>query len=173
VTFPETPAEPIVTEPGRAARSKKLLLVAVVVVSMLLGAGAATGAFLLFVPPGQPEHRFTVIVYLKATVTAAQKTTIQAALPSFKPTGGVAFETRQQAWRKLQDETKNEPSLLGGMKQENLPESFRLETKGRLFDCTGYTMVRHMPGVDKIQVIQQRMNGYAATITCDAEYDSP
>jgi cell division transport system permease protein len=68
---------------------------------------------------------------------------------------------------------KDRPDVLRVAKKEYVPEFFGLETEGRLFDCTGYTKVRHMPGVNKVQVLQHRVNGYVATITCEAEFAKP
>jgi cell division protein FtsX len=164
--------EGAVTRPASATWRKWSLLAVVVAFSMLVGAGAATGMFVVTGLLG-PAHRFAVNLYLKRDATADQKAAIEAALPAFKPVGEVKFENREEAWRKFQDMAKDRPDVLRVAKKEDMPESFRFETKGRLFDCTGYAKVRHMPGVDNVQVIQQRMNNYAATITCDAEYETP
>lgn len=157
----------------KTARTGRLPLVAVGVISMLAGAAAATGVLLVTGLPGQPVHSFSVNVYLDNEVTADQRAAIEAALPAFDPVGEVKFETREQAWENFQRMTKDYPEVLRDSKMEYMPESFRFETRGRLFDCTGFTKVRHMPGVEKIQVIQHRVSGYGATITCDAEYAKP
>lgn len=183
VTIPEgadTPLEPAESAPETAVPApqqspwrRRSLFAAVVVVSMLLGAAAATGVLLVTGLPTQPVHRYVVNIYLEAETTADQKAAIEAALPAFNPSGDVHFEDQAEAWRKFQVALKSRPDLLRSSTKEDMPESFRLETKGRVFDCAGYTKVRHMPGVDKIQVLQRRMHGYIATITCDAEYAKP
>ncbi|WP_027344935.1 permease-like cell division protein FtsX [Hamadaea tsunoensis] len=150
----------------------RLRIAAVAVVAMLVGAAAATGILSLTGLPGQPVHRFSVFVYLTHDVTADQKASIRAALPSFDPTGDITFVSRDDAWRIFQERAKDFPDLLKGTTADSLPESFTLQTKGRLFDCTGYAKVRHLPGVDRIQVLQQRVADYGATIVCDAEYAS-
>jgi cell division transport system permease protein len=159
--------------PKEPAWQRRALMAAVAVLAMLIGAGAATSVLLVTGLPGQPTLHFSVIVYLAKDVTAAQKATIEAALPSFEPTGAVKFTSRAQAWRQLQTMMKDRPDLLRDMTEEDAPESYSLDTKGRLFDCTGYARVRHLPGVDKLQVIQHRVNTYVATITCEAEYAKP
>jgi hypothetical protein len=45
--------------------------------------------------------------------------------------------------------------MVNGVKVESMPESFRLVTKGTTFDCGALTPLRHLPGVDKIQVLQR------------------
>jgi hypothetical protein len=70
-------------------------------------------------------------------------------------------------------EEKDFPEVLQGTDAEDLPESYTFETEGRLFDCTGYAEVRPLPGVEEVQVLQHRVNGYGATIICDAEYATP
>ncbi|GAA2881623.1 hypothetical protein Acy02nite_16450 [Actinoplanes cyaneus] len=172
VTSPDVPEA---TAPGPANRTRRpwFLLTIIVVASMLIGAGAATGAFLFAGLPGQPVHHYSVNIYLKSDATADQKAAVEAALPAFEPVGEVQFENRDQAWARFQELFKDRPEYLEGARKESLPESFKLETKGRLFDCAGYTKVRHLPGVDKIQVIQNRVNDYVAAITCDAEYANP
>jgi cell division transport system permease protein len=149
------------------------MLAVVAVVAMLVGAAAATGVLLVTGLPGQPVHRFAVSVYLDHDVTAEQKAAIEAALPAFKPSGDIKFVSRDEAWRTFQERAKDFPELLQGANAESMPESYTFETEGRLFDCTGYAKVRHLPGVDKVQVLQHRVNGYGATIICDAEYAKP
>ncbi|GIH02631.1 hypothetical protein Rhe02_06980 [Rhizocola hellebori] len=140
---------------------------------MLIGAAGATAVLLVTGLPGQPVHHYTVSIYLEHDVTPDQKAAIEAALPAFKPTNAIRFETREEAFRHFQEMTKDYPDLRQSTKAEDMPESFTLETKGRLFDCTGYAKVRHMPGVDQIQVVQQRVTDYGAKIICDAEYAKP
>lgn len=183
MTSPERPDAPVqdaVAAPATAttpleasAWRSKFLLLAVAAFSTLIGAAAATGVFLVTGLPGQPAHRYTVNIFLASDVTAAQKAAIEAALPAFKPSGKVKFETREEAWKKFQEMAKDRPDVLREAKMEQMPESFSLETEGGRFDCTGYAKVRHMPGVDELQVLQHRADDYAATITCAAEHAKP
>jgi cell division transport system permease protein len=165
--------EKAATSPSKSAWRSRFPLLAVAVFSTLLGAAAATGVFLVAGLPGQPTHRYTVNIFLESEVTPPQKAAIEAAIPAFEPSGQVRFETREEAWRNFQDMAKDRPDVLRETKMEYMPESFNLETEGRLFDCTGYAKVRHMPGVDRLQVVQHLTNDYVATITCDAEYAKP
>ncbi|BCY11794.1 permease-like cell division protein FtsX [Actinoplanes sp. L3-i22] len=170
----ESLAEPAVPAPEKAPRRRQFLYIfAVVAASMLIGAAAATGVFLVTGLPGRPEHRFTVNVYLKTDATAEQKAAVEAALPAFDPIGEVTFTDHEKAWQRFQEIAKGHEDVLTGVTSADLPESFSLETKGYLFDCAGYTKVRHMPGVDKVQVVQNLVHEYVATVTCQAEYANP
>ena len=141
--------------------------------ALLVGAGAATGVLLITGLPRQPMHKFTVNVFLETDATAEQKAAAEAALPAFEPDGDVQFTTRDEAWRQFQEVAKDRPDILENARKEAMPEHFGLETEGRLFDCTGYAKARHMPAVDEVQVLQHRVNGYVAKITCEAEYARP
>lgn len=169
VAAPETAA----ASPEKSAWRSRFLLAAVAVFAALVGAAAATGVFLATGLPGRPAHRYAVNIFLEGDVTAAQRAAIEAALPAFQPNGKVRFETREEAWKRFQEMMKDRPDVLEDARMESMPESFKLETEGPRFDCTGYAKVRHLPGVDQLQVIQQRANDYVATITCDAEYARP
>lgn len=168
VTFEEPAAEPETTVIESAGKPRRpwFLLALVVVASILVGAGAATGVLLL---TGQNANRYTVNVWLNSDATAEQKAAIQAALPAFDPIGEVKFEDHEAAFKRFQELYKDSPEF-ADVSKDAVPESFQLETKGRRFDCTGYDKVRHMPGVSKVQVIQDRVNHYVAVITCDSEY---
>jgi cell division transport system permease protein len=149
------------------------VVVLVAVVALLVGAGAATGVWFVTRPPDVPVHQFTVTILLENDATPEQKAAIEAALPAFKAKGAITFTNRDEAWREMQEMMKDRPDFLESTGKDAMPESFNLETEGRLFDCTGYTTVRHMAGVDEIQVVQHLVNDYAAKITCAAEYARP
>ena len=62
--------------------------------------------------------------------------------------------------------TANLPTGPSTVTADAMPESFRLATKERWFDCDGVRAVRSLPGVDEIAVFQQPVHGYVAKITC-------
>lgn len=170
MTTPET----AVTAPETALRRGWNSLLAVAVISMLIGVAATTGVFLF---AGSRErtvvHVYAVNIFLEVDATADQKAAIEKEIPVFKPRGRVNFVSKEEAWRNFQKMTKDNPDLSRESNKDHMPESFRFETKGKFFDCTGHAKVRHMPGVDEVRVYQHRVNGYVATITCDAEYANP
>lgn len=171
VTDPQPVEAPVSVAPK--PRSGWLMVTVVAVLALLVGATATAGVLLVTGLPGQPAvHHYKVTVFLEPKVTAEQKAAIAAVLPAFNPTGDITFESHDEAWRKFQDSFKDAPDLLNSTKAEDLPESYTLDTEGRLFDCTGYAKVRHLPGVDEVHV-SERYSNYIATITCDAEYAKP
>jgi cell division protein FtsX len=177
---PTTLEQPGAPEPVRpvAARSawRGLALIgAGAVVSMLIGAAAAFGVFHFAGMPGQSMQRFTVHIHLDTDVTPEQKAAVQAKLPLFEPVGQVKLKTKEEALRDYQELRKINSSFPEVSDASELFESFSLEAEaeGFLFDCAGYTAVRHMPGVARIQVLQGLVNDYVATITCSAEYARP
>jgi hypothetical protein len=166
----EQPAAPVA---ARSAWRGRALIGAGVVLSMLIGAAAAFGVFHFAGMPGQSVQRFTVHIHLDTDVTPEQKSAVQAKLPLFEPVGQVKLKTKEEALRDYQELRKINSSVPEVSDASELFESFSLETEGFLFDCAGYTAVRHMPGVARIQVLQGLVNDYVATITCSAEYARP
>lgn len=147
------------------ARRGWMRTAAVAVLAAVIGAGAAIG-ILMFTDSGRPTLQYNVSVFLEPDATAEQKAAIEAALPTFAPSGAVTFETRDQAWANLQEMAKTVPEILQSATKESLPESFRLKTEGAEFDCAGVRAVRDLPGVSDILVAQLPRNGYGAKITC-------
>ncbi|SBT47074.1 hypothetical protein GA0070621_2800 [Micromonospora narathiwatensis] len=135
--------------------------------AMLVGALAAT-AGVLFVNRGD-QHRYAVNVFLTRDVSAEQKTAIESALHDLRPVEAIRFESREQAWQHFKETFKDSPDLIEQASAAALPESFRLTTEGRDFDCGRLTPIRRLPGVDEIQVIQQPAEGKpGATVGCGA-----
>jgi len=150
---------------ARPARRRWLPIVAIALVAAVIGAGATVG---VLAGTGRLSRtsQYSVSVYLKHDVTADQKAAIEAALSAFHPSGTVTFESRAEAWKKFQEMTANLPTGPSTVTADAMPESFRLATKGRWFDCDGVRAVRSLPGVDEIAVFQQPVHGYVAKITC-------
>jgi len=142
-----------------------LRMAAVAAISAVIGAGAAFG-IIMSTGAGRPTLQYNVSVFLEHDVTAEQKAAIEAALPKFKPSSDVTFETREQAWQNLQEMAKTVPEVLQSTNKESLPESFRFKTEGHEFDCGGVLAVRDLPGVDEILVVQLPAHGYGAKVTC-------
>ena len=139
---------------------------AIAVVAAIIGASVAVGVLYGTGRLGRATSQYNVSVYLRHDVTADQKAAIEAALSEFHPSGGVTFESREEAWKNWQEMSKDLPEDLGTVTADTLPESFRFGTKGRWFDCDGVRAVRDLPGVDEIVVVQRRVHGYIAKITC-------
>ena len=54
--------------------------------------------------------------------------------------------------------------MIAQVSADAMPESFRLTTKGREFDCARLVPIRRLPGVDQIQVIQRPAKGQAGAV---------
>jgi cell division protein FtsX len=140
-------------------------MAAIAVISAVIGAGVAVG-IIMSTSSGRPTLQYNVSVFLEHDATAEQKAAIEAALPTFKPSGDVTFETREQAWQKVQEMAKTVPEVLQSANKDALPESFRFKTEGHEFDCSGVRAVHGLPGVEEIVVVQLPTHGYGAKITC-------
>lgn len=155
---------------GKPAWRRPVLAAAALVFAMLVGAATTFGVLTVVGLPGQPVHDYGVNIYFLSEATAEQKAAVEAKLPTFEPVGEVTFETKDAAFERYEKLRKDVPSL-PEVEKDVLPESFQMWTKGFSFDCAGYAAVRHMPGVREVQVAQRSVNGYGASIICDAEYD--
>ncbi|WP_200210672.1 permease-like cell division protein FtsX [Micromonospora coerulea] len=155
------------TEPPTPRPRWRLLLV-VAAVAMLVGALAAT-TVVLVIGRGD-QHQYAVNVFLNKDVTAEQKAAIESALDALEPVESIRFESREQAWQHFKEMFKDSPDMIAQASADAMPESFRLTTKGREFDCARLVPIRRLPGVDEIQVIQRPTKGKpGAAVGCGAE----
>jgi hypothetical protein len=151
---------------ARPARRRWLPAVAIALVAAIIGAGGAVGVLYGTGRLDGPTLQYSVSVYLEHDVTADEKAAIEAALSRFHPSGGVTFESREQAFKNWQEMSKDLPKGLGTVTADTLPESFHFDTKRRWFDCNVVRVVRNLQGVDEIVVAQLPGHGYVAKITC-------
>lgn len=166
-----TDIPPAGTEPSAPRRRRGLLLV-VAAAAMLVAALAAT-AVVLVVNRGD-QHQYAVNVFLTQDVTAEQKAAIESALHALQPVEAIRFETREQAWQHFKEMFRDSPGVIEQASADAMPESFRLTTKGREFDCTRLTPIRRLSGVNEIQVLQQPVKGKpGATVGCGAGSSAP
>jgi hypothetical protein len=148
-------------------RKRRWLLVVVATLSLIVGAGGATGVLYATGVAGQAAHRYSVNVYLDDDATAEQKPAIEAAIAAVGPSGDAHFVTRAEAFASMQAAAASAHiGLPSDMTLENAPESYRFETTGRAFDCAPAVSLLGVPGVDQIQVVQQLSHGYNAIIHC-------
>lgn len=162
---------PAGTEPPTPRRRWGLLFV-VAAVAMLVGALAAT-TVVLFVSRAD-QRQYAVNVFLTQDVTAEQKTAIESALHALEPVEAIRFESREQAWQRFKEMFKDSPDMIAQASADAMPESFRLTTKGREFDCARLVPIRRLPGVDEIQVIQRPTKEKpGAAVGCGAESAAP
>jgi cell division protein FtsX len=149
-----------------ARRRRRIVLVTAAVVVVLVGA-IAVAAIVTFGRDREPRHRYEVTVFLEADVTAEQKAAVEPALRALHPVDGVRFESREQAWARFRERFKDKPDLVASTKAESMPQSFRLATTGRVFDCAALAPVRQLPGVNQIVVVQvPAKDSPGATVEC-------
>ncbi|MFC6017049.1 permease-like cell division protein FtsX [Plantactinospora solaniradicis] len=140
------------------------VLAAVAAAAMLVGAAIATTVLLVVVQVGQPEQRYEVGVILDLDVTAEQKSTIEAALAALRPVDGIRLQSREETWEKFKEQYKDQPDLLNSAQPGSMPESFRLRSTGKTFDCGALAPVRKLSGVDEITVFQLPADGRPGAI---------
>ncbi len=110
---------------------------------------------------------YNVAVVLKHDVTAEQKAAIESAAHALHPVDGIRFETREQAWQNYKEIFKDQPDMVAQVSPDALPESFRLTTQAKEFDCAPVGAIRELPGVEQVTVVQQSTNGHAgAPVRC-------
>jgi cell division protein FtsX len=135
-----------------AGRSRPVRVVAMVGL-MAVVAGAAFAAGYLVGRPG--SDRYSVTVYLDLDTTDDQRQAVKAAMEDLRPVDGVRFQTRAEAWEHFQDTYQQRaPEIVDGSSPDSLPESFRLVTVRRAFQCSAVAPVRALPGVDQISIVQ-------------------
>lgn len=128
--------------------------VVLVAAALLVGAIAATAAFLATGRQGPPRHRYQVSVFLTSAVTDEQRAALKSALSALHPVDGVQYESRADAWRKFQEQFKDSPDLVAATRPDSLPESLRLTTSGAAFDCRRFAPVERMSGVESTVILQ-------------------
>jgi cell division protein FtsX len=82
---------------------------AIALAAAIIGAGVAVGVLYGSGRLDGPTFQYNVSVYLKHDVTADEKMAIEAALSEFHPSGGVTFESREQAFKNWQEMSKDLP----------------------------------------------------------------
>jgi cell division protein FtsX len=158
------PQAPPAAPPPR--RRRWIALVVVGVAALLVGAGIAT-VTVLSVATRPEQHRYAVAVFLTHDATSSQKDAIRTALKALHPVDGIRFETREQAYQRFKEQFKDDPNLVNGTRPDSLPESYRLTTSGTNFDCSAFTKIRHLPGVDDATVVQTATHAHpGAVIQC-------
>jgi len=158
---PELPTDPPAVRQGRSW----VRLCLAVAAGLLIGAVAATAVVLVVNRP--PENEYAVTVFLMVNASAEQKAAIESALHGLHPVDGIQFEDHAQAYQHFKELFKDHPDFIARTSANALPESYRLRTRGRVFDCAAVAPVRHLLGVDEIHVIQEPVGGHpGAAVAC-------
>lgn len=142
-----------VKEASSNLRRNKLMTMAAILtagVSLLLLGGVLTlGDFVSSITRGL-ENRVEVSVFLKDTITGAQRNDVRSTLTNLDAVEGVTFVSKQQAFDEFKDLYRDQPALWQNVDPEVLPASFRV----RLEDPKHVDAVRsslgNNPAVDEI-----------------------
>lgn len=162
---PTGPPPSAVAQPARSVPGRYwAVLAAVAAAALIVGAAIATTVLLVVVQVGQPQHRYEVGVILDLDATAEQKSAIEAALTALRPVDGIRSQSREETWKHFKEQFEDQPDLLNSARPESMPESFRLRSTGKTFDCAALTPVRQLPGVDEITVLQLPADGRPGAI---------
>ncbi|WP_430779749.1 permease-like cell division protein FtsX [Actinoplanes sp. G11-F43] len=149
------------------ARRGWLRLFGVAAGALLLGSVASTSAMLFSGWRYTPEREFTVSVLLDPDAETAQRDAVHRALDGLPARDGVRLETREEAYAKFREQVANDPDQLAGVDPASMPESLRLTTVGRGFDCGPISAIRKMSGVARVWVVMKPQAGrWGAEVGC-------
>ncbi|MDI6103508.1 permease-like cell division protein FtsX [Actinoplanes sp. NEAU-A12] len=152
---------PIAQHPSAPPR-RWIIHLAVALVALIAGAGAATSGLLLAGWTKPAEQRYGVAFFLEEEITATQKTAIQAELEKASATGGLRYESGEEAFARYKEMHKNEPGLIEKIEESgasnSLPASFRLTVEASDFDCRTMEAVGALPGVKQYSVLIEPIN---------------
>ncbi|BCY13498.1 permease-like cell division protein FtsX [Actinoplanes sp. L3-i22] len=158
-TQPEPVEKPVssrfaVEKPAPKPKSRRLSLVVAVVVALLVGAGVAAGGLYQSGWRRIPEEKYTMVVILKDGTTQPQKDAIQKVLETLPGHSAVRLVGKADAFAEAKVAYASNPEALAGLKEENMPESFRLTVVERSFDCTPLKPLGGNPVISKMSVVK-------------------
>jgi cell division transport system permease protein len=91
-------------------------------------------------------------LFLRADVTDQQRADLTVWLKSDPRISAVRYESRQAAYEKFKRMYRDAPDLVAAVKQEQLPEAFRVKLDERSDRATFVKEVEGRPGVESAQV---------------------
>ncbi|WP_155123689.1 MULTISPECIES: permease-like cell division protein FtsX [unclassified Actinoplanes] len=128
-------------------------------IALVVGAGATFGGLYLAGWRAQPQREFNVSVFLKETATQQQKDAVQAALKKLPTKGDVHLQNRAEAYAEMKDTyARAGQPLPDYVTEQNLPESYRVATTGREFDCAPVTPLKENTGVNRVLVVMTALS---------------
>ncbi len=100
-----------------------------------------------------------ISIFLKDGVTDGQRSEVRAVLEAQPLVQQVLYESKQEAFRRSQQQFADQPELLANVTEDALPESFRV----KLRDPTQYDVVasavRGLPAVDQVVDYREFLDG--------------
>jgi hypothetical protein len=143
-----------VDEPAAKPKSRRLSPVIAVVAALLVGAGAAAGGLYQSGWRRIPEEKYTMVVILKDDTGQPQKDQIKKVLETLPGRSEIRLVGRAEAFAEAKTAYASNPEALAGLKEENMPESFRLTVVERGFDCTPLKPLGGNPAISKMSVVK-------------------
>lgn len=152
--------------PGPPTRNFRLPIVPVVVVLVVLVLGGVAGWTIgshghkKATPPAWFD-KADVSVYLcgrnaanarcgNADATPEQKQQIQRELQRIPQVQWVHFLSREQGYEQAKKQFKDDPSIAGTLRPEDVPDAFRVKLKDPEQYRTVVTRIQNLPGVDSV-----------------------
>jgi cell division transport system permease protein len=107
---------------------------------------------------GYYYDKVQVSIFLKGDITDPQRTALQSQLQGDPLVKAVIHESKDDAWKKFQQQFKDAPDLVAATKPDSLPESFRVQLKDPKKFTAIDTEFKGKQGIDDI-VDQQQLLG--------------
>lgn len=134
-------------------RRRLLIHFAVAAGALLLGAVASTGVLILSGWRYQPEREFAVTVFMERDATEQQKSAVRAVLDRIPSDNGVEVESKEEAFARFQELYRDRPDFTESVEAKDMPESFKVTSRARSFDCVQVRPLTNLGGVDEYNVI--------------------
>jgi FtsX extracellular domain len=147
-------AERAATDAPTATGRRRGAPVVTALVALLVGAAAAFGGLYLAGWRQVPEEKYTMVVILKDGTSQQQKDEIQKVLETLPGHSAVRLVGKAEAFAEAQKAYASKPDALAGLKEENMPESFRLTAVQRGFDCTALKPLGGNAAISKMSVVK-------------------
>ncbi|GAA2904233.1 hypothetical protein Acy02nite_85640 [Actinoplanes cyaneus] len=147
-------AEKAATDAPTATGRRRGAPVVTALVALLVGAAAAFGGLYLAGWRQVPEEKYTMVVILKDGTSQQQKDEIQKVLETLPGHSAVRLVGKAEAFAEAQKAYASKPDALAGLKEENMPESFRLTAVQRGFDCTALKPLGGNAAITKMSVVK-------------------
>ncbi|WP_157441538.1 permease-like cell division protein FtsX [Actinoplanes awajinensis] len=147
----ESPDQP--AAPARSRRGVPPALAAVV--ALLVGAGGAAGGLYLAGWREVPEQSYNVMVILKQEATPEQKAAVKAVLEKLPTPTGLHLATRAEAYAEAKQAYAGVDSdAVDALTEESMPESYRVTTSSRDFDCAPLKPLTSLQGISKLSIVR-------------------
>lgn len=123
-------------------------------VALVVGAGATFGGLYLSGWRSHPEEKYTMVVILNDGTSQQQKDEIQKVLETLPGRSPIRLVGKAEAFAEAQKAYASNPDALAGLKEESMPESFRLSVIERGFDCTPLKPLGDNKAISKMSVVK-------------------